>query len=406
MKKIGILTFHRSYNYGAFMQSYALSCRLKKDFPYATVEIIDYATARMYLNYTTNPISYIFGSKGKKNKPIRCLKNFCKMVLDPVKLKREEKLQNAFNEDIKYLPLSQHRWVTDDFLQFYKDISDQYDVIIAGSDAIWEYKTYPFPNAYFLNYDFGKTKLLSYAASCDRMHYSEVTEEQKDYFKKAFGRYFYLGVRDVSTEMFLNHILKGKRYSHNCDPTVLLDVSSLPKGLDRIKSILEKRGIDLGKPIIGVMGGDLLCKLVRKMFGHKYQIVGLYYYTRHADCFLEDLSPMEWAQVFSLFSVTVTRFFHGSLLSLKNGTPTIATDYWYKVKEDHITKIGDLYHRLDLMDHYFYMPEFRSKESIQIIKDRIEFYIEHPDREKILGALEKEEKSYQSFRNALEACLE
>ena len=40
--RIGILTFHRSINYGAFMQSYALSQTLKKRYPEHSVEIIDF----------------------------------------------------------------------------------------------------------------------------------------------------------------------------------------------------------------------------------------------------------------------------------------------------------------------------------------------------------------------------
>jgi len=53
MGKIGILTFHRSYNYGAFMQCYSLSHRLMRDFPQHEVEVIDYATQRVYANYPT-----------------------------------------------------------------------------------------------------------------------------------------------------------------------------------------------------------------------------------------------------------------------------------------------------------------------------------------------------------------
>lgn len=40
--KIGILTFHQSVNNGAVMQAYSLSKRLKKEYPEAEVEIIDY----------------------------------------------------------------------------------------------------------------------------------------------------------------------------------------------------------------------------------------------------------------------------------------------------------------------------------------------------------------------------
>lgn len=43
MKKIGILTFHRAYNYGAVLQCYALQQYLKKQG--ADVYVIDYKQA-------------------------------------------------------------------------------------------------------------------------------------------------------------------------------------------------------------------------------------------------------------------------------------------------------------------------------------------------------------------------
>ena len=42
MKKIGILTFHKAINYGAYLQAFSLSERLKKEFSDCHVEIIDY----------------------------------------------------------------------------------------------------------------------------------------------------------------------------------------------------------------------------------------------------------------------------------------------------------------------------------------------------------------------------
>ena len=40
--KIGILTYHRSINYGAFVQAYALQKLISECIPDAKVEIIDY----------------------------------------------------------------------------------------------------------------------------------------------------------------------------------------------------------------------------------------------------------------------------------------------------------------------------------------------------------------------------
>ena len=59
------------------------------------------------------------------------------------------------------------------------------------------------------------------------------------------------------------------------------------------------------------------------MYGDKYQIVALYNYIKGADVNLYDVTPFEWAYAFRYFKVTFTTFFHGTMLSLRNGTPLI-----------------------------------------------------------------------------------
>ncbi len=403
MKKIGILTFHRSYNYGAFLQCYSLSKRISKDFPDCEVEVIDYCTKRMYENYSTSFIPFILGPKSKRNTLGQMIRQAGKCILTPGVLKRKRNLYKGFDEDVSYLPLSYFRIISDDYNELFNMIDENYDVLIVGSDAVWEYKTYPFPNAYYPNYNFKRTKLMSYAASSDRMHGSELTEDTRAFIRETLERFSYIGIRDIATQNFLSSISKDLVLHHNCDPTTFVALNDMPRDLNRVKHILLKEGINLDKPIIGIMGNNEICNLLRNMFGGKYQIVSVYQYVKSADYNFTYLTPFEWARIFSLFSVTITKYFHGSMLSLKNGTPTIATDYWYKVKEDHVTKIGDLYQRLGLQDHYFYMPEIEqdSKE----LKDRIEFFINNPDSDKIKMKLDEESKFYDSFEDALKKTL-
>ena len=54
MKKIGILTFHNAYNYGAFLQCYSLSTLIKNRFPNCTVEVIDYKSGKVDDYYSDN----------------------------------------------------------------------------------------------------------------------------------------------------------------------------------------------------------------------------------------------------------------------------------------------------------------------------------------------------------------
>ena len=61
--KIGILTFHRAYNYGAFLQCYSLQKELKARFPECDIKVIDYESLNMANYYKTNCFTYFFGQK-------------------------------------------------------------------------------------------------------------------------------------------------------------------------------------------------------------------------------------------------------------------------------------------------------------------------------------------------------
>ena len=66
MKRVGILTFHKSINYGAFMQCYSLSQRMQRDFPDCRIEVIDYVPLRTLATHDVNLFSYLFGSRSKR----------------------------------------------------------------------------------------------------------------------------------------------------------------------------------------------------------------------------------------------------------------------------------------------------------------------------------------------------
>ena len=403
--KIGILTFHRSYNYGAYMQSYALSKRVKKDFPNAEVEIIDYVTARMYRNYDTSLKTFIFGTADKRNSLITALKKMAKLILRPAQIKRTRILHRAFERELKYLPLSDYHIVSDDCAEAFDAIRGKYDIIVVGSDCVWEFITYGFPNPYFLNDDLGSVK-MSYAATSDRMHISALTATQIDYMKDSLNDFAYLGIRDIATQNLLENIIPQHKVSHNCDPTILLEMDDLSEE----KAIVEKKlidaGIDLKKPIIGLMCGEPIAEAAMAHFGQDYQYVSVYWYNKNSDANLMDLSPREWATVFSFFKLTVTRFFHGTLLSMKNGTPVLTIDEWPMTDSRHISKLEDLYNRLNLKEHYCRRSDFFDPEKQREILNTAQGFIDNStDKQKIASALEKEAATYLDFASELEKVI-
>ena len=139
--KIGILTFHRSINYGAYMQSLALSHEIKERFPSLEVEIIDYTSLAMEKNYKV------------RFKP--------KMIKDPLEFFRKIKRKKVFRDSLKYLPLSPEHIIEDDCDRVFEYIRGRYDCVVVGSDAVWNWIKRGFPNPY-LHYRNGGASACGY----------------------------------------------------------------------------------------------------------------------------------------------------------------------------------------------------------------------------------------------------
>lgn len=400
--KIGILTYHRSINYGAVMQAYSLSKRIADDFPDYEIEIIDCVSERAELLYRQSFFNYcrlIARTTGLRGKAV-----FFKQTINYIKQiitgNRGNRLNSIFEKQLKFLPLSNEKIITDNEQLLFDKIRGKYKVLIVGSDAVWNWQIRKFPSPYFLNTDLGAAK-MSYAASSYGQDYLQITDEQKEYIGQAWKDFAYLGVRDNATECFVKYVNNELNPHHNCDPTVFLDISTLPVMDEEIRAILIKSGVDLSKPVIGIMALDWLGKLVREILGNRYQIVAIFKDNPYADFYLEGLSLFQWSKVFSYFSITFTHYFHGNLLSLKNGTPTIIIENRTPYNVTHNSKIRDIMARLELSDFCFYRDEIEGNKNriIEAVDDRIHNRKNYQGR--ITAGLTQEADFYNNFKQAL-----
>lgn len=396
--KIGILTFHQSVNNGAVMQAYSLSKRLKSEFPEDVVEIIDYRRQSVNKTY-----SYSFFEYVKCNSIVISIKRVLKLLQDPSMLKRMRYRTKIFENCIGVLPLSKDVIISDGTDELYEYIENNYDVVVVGSDAVWNYVTRGFPSAYFPKADL-KVKKLSYAASCYGMDYLEIPEEEKKEVCKVFEGFDFIGVRDEATESFVKWTGCKNEPHHTCDPTVMLDVDDLPIDVSLLNKKLSQRGFDFSKPSIGIMGADNMLSMIRKLYGKKYQIVSLYNYVKGADVNLYDLEPYEWAYVFRYFKLTFTTFFHGTLLSLRNGVPLICIDLNTEFGKRHTPKTLDVLKRLGFEDWYF-STDYKSK-NFDLIKAKADGLLAGDYHDVIISAMDKEAESFEVFNKALKTIVE
>lgn len=182
--KIGILTYHRSHNYGAFLQSYAL-CKTIQQITDCQVEIIDY---NMEVAQMVNKEVINFNRRN----PESLLYNYLKYRM--------------FERNKERLPISEYSLVTDDMDKFKEFIENNYNIVIVGSDEVWKVDGFRgFPNPYWLPQVTG-IKKLSYAAS-SRTRYEDISPDNISKLKNMLQILSILVLEMMRQKNYLNRLL-------------------------------------------------------------------------------------------------------------------------------------------------------------------------------------------------------
>jgi len=203
MKKIGIITFHAAFNFGSMLQAYALQASLQK--LGHEVEII---------NFRSKVQKDMYASPNNFNSFMRFL-GICKRnLLYPeatVYLKYKWKRFNAF--------LNTQLNVTKEYatIEELKKTKFNYDVIIYGSDQIWNITAKDF-NAVYVDDFCHNAKKIAYAISMGPFP-EKIDLGILKPFVKSFNA---LSFRDERSANVIRPFLQDKTLSIVCDPTFLL----------------------------------------------------------------------------------------------------------------------------------------------------------------------------------------
>lgn len=205
MKNIGIITFHRSHNYGSVLQSYALQTILRKNLIDYNCEIIDFIPPNSKEMYS------IF----KKNTSIKNIaKNILALYTYRLKSIRYKEFERFINTRLK---LTTKKYFSQSDLQ---NISNKYDILICGSDQIWNTNCLDFDYSYYL--PFAKNvKKISYAPSLGPgapFKSNEAKERIKEYLKDFYA----ISVRENEGTRVIQKLTDKKVYTV-LDPTLLLE---------------------------------------------------------------------------------------------------------------------------------------------------------------------------------------
>lgn len=373
--KIGILTYHRSTNYGAFLQAYALQKYVQKvRGASATVELIDYHSKMAQDAYFS--------------------------ILKPGGIWDAQKVYQyiQFRRCVNLLPKSQEKLISDNLAEVQEFLrKEKYDLIIAGSDEIWKVNGMRgFPNAYWMNFDLGNTIKASYAAS-SRNNIDMLKEKQTDYMKASLQQFAYIGVRDRITEKLVDDLEILIKPELNCDPTFLYAF-----GFDRedyCKKFRKKYHIPGNKKIIGIMiKDDELCNLIKRKYKNTHVVVSVLDELTSADYNLLGITPFEWIKMIGIMDMLVTNRFHGTVFAIKNHVPFLSVDDYDEVDK---SKIYDLLTRCGLEQHYFPYQNGKTAQKRREILAKIDDVIQMKKSIDFDGAIRMERKRSDSFKEFL-----
>lgn len=200
--RIGILTFSKSINYGSFLQAYALFKQISS-LGYDT-EIIDYTQNNFDYHY-----SLFKFPKTKEN--IRY--DMIHTVYIRQFLKRNRFFAKAFKN---YFHVGEKCYRFGDDIQKW---SEDYDVIICGSDQIWNPNARDFDENFFLP-DLQNVRKISYAVSLNGGVLDKVSRAEE--FKRYLMDFESISIREASSTEWLEEFLDHrKKVNVALDPTLL-----------------------------------------------------------------------------------------------------------------------------------------------------------------------------------------
>ncbi len=295
--KIGILTFHFACNYGAVLQCYALQKYLSD--AGHEVEVIDYRPASVAGGYRWFDPRRFWGATPAK---------FWRKTSSEIKVIGGRKRRYASFDAFVRTRLNLSGPVKDtDGMSL---LAGDYDLIIAGSDQIWNRKltggTDPLYWGAFLRS--GKTAMVSYAASMED-GLDGITEAE---VRKYLPRFNALSVREASLAQKLKALLPHTDVAVTADPTLLLrteqwDEISAP-ALTDVPYLLfyqvrkSVKAYELARNLAERKGLKLVCLSAKVELENSMEVAAA--------------SPEEFISLFRHASYVVTTSFHGTVFSV------------------------------------------------------------------------------------------
>jgi len=342
-KSIGILTFHFTYNYGAALQSYALCEHLNGH----NVKCINYLEPNRYSHYN----KYIFL---KDNQLVIEYKKFLKnYFIKHNRSKRKKFDKFVFNR----IPITEERY------QSFSDLSkieNDYDILICGSDQIWNplFTGGKIDKSYFLSFS-KKSIKISYASSAGSYQFSN---SELNILKVLLNNFQYVSVRERYLKKQLSAIYENNIHTV-LDPTLLLykdDWLKIQSKLNLNFDFILLYTFDNCQASISAarsMADKLKCRLLSIKFNLKKDF--------RIDQELTGIGPEEFIWLFNKAKFVVTNSYHGTIFSV-----IFKKNFFSVWKSNNPYRVLNFLSTIDLSNRLIKKPDEIERKQIEINFDR------------------------------------
>ena len=341
--RIGILTFHRATNYGAFLQTYGLVSYLKM--AGHNVQVVDYKPSGM------GDLFVSINVPGFIRKLRRVAYNIYKLPDLPFKIKKRKMFWRFM---MRNLPLTRNVKSDIDLPKF--------DAIVVGSDQVWSTKfTGGVDRFYWGLFDKKGAKLLSYAASAAEDMVGSFYSTNNVTCLEAFD---FISVREDELKLYLESQLPQKNIQKVLDPTLLAGRSAFDTLIKNRKSISEN--YVLIYQVIYERDNEIqhyAAKLAENLGCDVYEIRQSHLYiTRNGIKTKRKklVTPSDYVNLFKCARFVITTSFHGTAFSILYNRPF----YVISVSKEVDSRAVDILKQLNLMDRYIVLPTESTDGSI------------------------------------------
>ena len=354
MKKIGIMTFHASHNYGSVLQAYALS-----------KELIDmgYDAQIINLRNKAQRDAYkVFKTKGAG------FKKFFHTAFAVMNLPKAYNRARNFERFInKVLPITAECFSSGKELEN----ATNYDIYVCGSDQIWNPCCQDFESSYYLDFVKNGAKRVAYAPSLGR---AEFSNEHKELIKELLNNIDFISCRESDGTKLLSELTE-KPVTQVCDPVILLGKE---KWEAFAKPVKYKKPYILTYFLENNHGDKKFLKELQSKTGYRViclneDIKDLGKGYKHKI----DATPEEFVGLFKNAALVYTNSFHGTAFATMFNRPLVTiigkeneSNNNDSRKINYLNSIG-LSHRL-VTDKLPKIDEILSTEDYKIANEKIE----------------------------------